>query len=367
MAADLLAWYDEAKRDLPWRRTRDPYAILVSELMLQQTQVKTVIPYFEKFMARFPDPDALAAAGEQELLKMWQGLGYYRRARHLQAAAREIRDTHGGKFPTDKPAIDALPGVGPYTAAAVASIALELPHACVDGNVYRVISRMVGIDDDIQLTATKKRIAAIAQERLDEQRPGDFNQAMMELGATVCTPRKPCCMTCPVNAFCTTHREGGNPEARPLKSKRVKPTRVDFESILIFGGGEMLLAHRKPRGLMAGMWELPTQDAADFNPWEELLDGQIQNLGRLEKPVVHRFTHLHASYRVTIYRCETKPRWRREPDAYQAFRWVGQQDFPGLPITRVLQKTLPELTVFLKGEQPCQAEPSTLPGMPNTH
>lgn len=360
---DLLAWYSASKRPLPWRQTKNPYAILVSELMLQQTQVKTVIPYYERFLKAFPSEAALAKADEAHLLKLWEGLGYYRRARHLQQAAQQICEQHDGVFPRDKKAIDQLKGVGPYTSAAVASIAFELPHACVDGNVIRVISRLAAMDDDVSKEAVKKEIATKAQTYLDEAHAGDFNQAMMELGATICSPKKPSCMACPVATHCQTNKRGDQPELRPFKSKRIQPSKIALESILLFSNQKLLLARRPDEGLMASMWELPTQDQTVFMPWEQILADEPQFLGRLPKPLVHRFTHLHATYHVSVFRSEQEIDWLKQPNAYSETRWIGLSDFSVLPITKVLHKLLPQLTEYLKGNQPCQRKPSVLPGM----
>lgn len=336
----LLAWYRAHRRDLPWRRTQDPYAIMVSELMLQQTQVKTVIPYFERFMKQFPTPQHLSEADDEALLNAWQGLGYYRRARHLREAASMIVEEHGGHFPTTKPGIDALKGVGAYTSAAIASIAFELPHACVDGNVIRVLSRLYALDDDVTLGATKKLLQRLADDLIDTASPGDFNQAMMELGATVCTPKKPSCMTCPVRDFCQTLNAGQDPLTRPNKPKKLKVQKKIYRSLLIACDGQLLLARRRDQGLMAGMWELPTQDGEAFEPWESLLDAQIEHVGKWQKPVVHKFTHIHASYFVDLYRTQKPIDWTKVPNAYSETRWMSAPHIVDVPITKVLAKVL---------------------------
>src|SRR5580700_932140 len=196
----LLAWYGKHKRDLPWRRTEDPYRIWISEIMLQQTRVAAVIPYYERFLALFPDVSALASAPEQDLLAAWAGLGYYSRARNLQKAARAIVEL--AQFPTDYAALRDLPGVGDYTAAAVASIAFGMPHAALDGNVLRVLSRVAAERGDIKSQVVRRRLGALADTLLDRRRPGEFNQAMMELGATVCLPKQPMCVRCPIQLHC---------------------------------------------------------------------------------------------------------------------------------------------------------------------
>jgi len=358
----LKAWYEGAKRSLPWRQTRDPYAILVSELMLQQTQVKTVIPYYHRFLERFPTASALADAPEEEVLKAWEGLGYYRRARHLQAAARMIVDRHGGRFPATKPEIDALKGVGAYTSAAVASIAFDLPHACVDGNVIRVISRLRGIDDDVGDTTTRKEITRLAEEMLLRASPGDYNQAMMELGATICTPRQPSCLACPVRGFCATIAEGVDPVTRPVKRKRVRVSEVDLACLFLIDGNRFMLCRRPDEGLMAGMWELPSQPLETMTDWPALLDGEVVEAGRLGKPVVHRFTHLLARYHPVIYRCTAPTDWRSPPKTYTATRWVDRDDLAVLPHTKVMKKMMPLLSDYLE-EARCPENASRLPGM----
>jgi A/G-specific adenine glycosylase len=338
----LIDWYREHRRDLPWRRTNDPYAIMVSELMLQQTQVKTVIPYFERFMSLFPTPQALSQASDETLLNAWQGLGYYRRARHLREAAAMIVELGG--FPTDKPGIDALKGVGAYTSAAIASIAFELPHACVDGNVIRVITRLLAIDDDVTTTKTKKAIQVAADRLLDPASPGDFNQAMMELGATVCSPKKPSCMTCPVKQHCASQRQGDDPTLRPFKTKKVKVQRRDFRSLLLASQGRILLARRPDQGLMAGMWELPTQFAESFESWPDQFTELPEHVTTMPKPVIHKFTHIHASYTVEIYRARELLTWQREPDAYAETAWFTPEQLHAIPITKVLGKVLAKVT-----------------------
>ncbi len=362
----LLDWYDGASRKLPWRMSRDPYAILVSEIMLQQTQVKTVIPYYHRFLEKFPTPHALAQAPEEDLLKMWQGLGYYRRARNLQIAAKQIVEEHNGIFPKEKANIDALKGVGAYTSAAVASIAFGEPWACVDGNVIRVISRMQACDDDVGLAKTKRYIQEQAQEQLSLSRPGDFNQAMMELGATVCTPRNPGCLTCGVNDFCQTFQSGEDPHTRPVKAKKAAASKVTFKSLFLYCGNRLLLARRPAKGLMAGMWELPAQHAQNYLPWDQLFNQAPTYQGEI-KPVVHKFTHLHATYEVSVYSHPSPLEWLKTPDGYAETRWVGQDDFKRLPITKVLTKLLPILTGFLKGESSCRKKHSGLPGMQTTN
>ena len=251
----LLAWYDRNKRDLPWRRTRDPWAIHVSEIMLQQTRVAAVLPYYERFMARYPSPRAFARAPQDDVLACWAGLGYYSRARNLQAAA--VRITQAGAYPRGHDAIRALPGVGAYTAAAIASIAFGEARAAVDGNVGRVLARATAEKGDLRSSATRSRLDSTAQALLDPRRPGDFSQAMMELGATVCLPRNPRCPECPVASWCEALALGLQNQL-PVKTSRPRPAVVVRRLLVIRRKGAVLLrrlAADSPR--LAGFWELP--------------------------------------------------------------------------------------------------------------
>src|ERR1700733_1026464 len=219
----LRKWYRKHKRDLPWRRTEDPYRIWISEIMLQQTRVAAVIPYYERFLALFPDASTLASAAEQELLAAWAGLGYYARARNLQKAARAIVEL--AQFPADYAALRGLPGVGDYTAAAVASIAFGMPHAVLDGNVLRVLSRLEAERGDIKSQVVRRRLGALAETLLDRKHPGEFNQALMELGATVCLPKQPSCGACPISPQCKGRQQGIENQlpisgVRPTASRR---------------------------------------------------------------------------------------------------------------------------------------------------
>ncbi len=253
----LLEWYDRAHRDLPWRRTQDPYAIWVSEIMLQQTRVATVIPYYERFLSVFPNPAALANAGEEQLLGAWAGLGYYSRVRNMQRAAQQMPE---GVFPRTWDEIRELPGVGEYTAAAVGSIAFGLPHAAVDGNVLRVLSRVTNEAGDIGSAVVRERLRATAEELLDRERPGAFNQAMMELGATVCVPKDPACLLCPVAASCEARKLGRQNEL-PVKLRRMTIHRKTRRVFVVRRGASVLLWRRTNRAeKLAGFWELPEEE-----------------------------------------------------------------------------------------------------------
>ncbi|WP_036584638.1 A/G-specific adenine glycosylase, partial [Paenibacillus darwinianus] len=256
----MLAWYRANKRQLPWRENRNPYRIWVSEIMLQQTRVDTVIPYFLRFIERFPTLQALAEAPEPEVLKCWEGLGYYSRARNLQAGAQQVVQLYDGIVPNDKAAVSGLKGVGPYTAGAILSIAFDRPEPAVDGNVMRVLSRYFLLEEDIAKPSTRAGIERLAASLIPDGAAGDFNQAIMELGALVCTPKSPGCLLCPVMAHCSGRAAGRETEL-PLKSK-AKPPRPELRlAALIEGSGEregqVLVRKRPDTGLLARMWELP--------------------------------------------------------------------------------------------------------------
>lgn len=310
---ELLVWYDRSKRDLPWRRHRDPYFIWVSEIMLQQTRVDTVIPYFHRFIERFPTIRDLAEAPQEDVVKMWEGLGYYSRARNLQAAAQQIVELHDGQMPSEREHVFALKGVGPYTAGAILSIAFNQPEPAVDGNVMRVLSRYFLIEDDIAKPKTRIGMEKIIPGLIPEGRASDFNQALMELGALICTPKSPHCLICPVMEHCRGRIEGMEREL-PIKTKAKKPRPEQRLAILLEGAGEnegRVLVRRRPKtGLLASMWEIPHVAAAgedlgvDVAQLEELLEdrGLVWSPMTAYMTAEHTFSHIHWTMRVLIAR-----------------------------------------------------------------
>jgi A/G-specific adenine glycosylase len=322
----LLRWYDAYRRDLPWRRTRDPYRIWLSEIMLQQTRVAAVLEHYRIFLERFHSVEALAAAAEADVLAAWSGLGYYRRARMLRRCAQQIVEQYGGSFPRKSEALIALPGIGRYTAAAIASIAFAEPVAVVDGNVERAVQRLIG------KTLTTRQTWQHAQEFLARSRPGDFNQAMMELGATVCVPREPRCMVCPVRKWCATRGEVSRAEAPLRQQKKEIWCALEYRGGDGNGGGNgkvRLLQRPRKASLMPGMWELPLSSAPP----------------RRLKAAAHWRTFRHSititDYTVHVFR-NTLLGNAGLPYASpnEKGKWIDREHIPRLPITGLTRKIL---------------------------
>ncbi|QWU18195.1 A/G-specific adenine glycosylase [Paenibacillus sophorae] len=316
----LLEWYHGQKRDLPWRRSRDPYHIWVSEIMLQQTRVDTVIPYFNRFIGKFPTIESLADAPEEEVLKCWEGLGYYSRARNLQHAARQVKESYGGKVPDDREAVFELKGVGPYTAGAILSIAFNQPEPAVDGNVMRVLSRFFLIEDDIAKAKTRVKMEVLAKELIPSGEASHFNQALMEHGALVCTPKSPHCLVCPVMERCAG-RLAGRETSLPVKTKAKPPRPETRLAALVEGRGEhagrVLIRQRPSSGLLARMWELPHWPAPEVLGAGAARPGDAAAMDRLRRSLAeagiaarpeehfmaaeHTFSHIH--WTLQVYRC----------------------------------------------------------------
>jgi A/G-specific adenine glycosylase len=314
----LLLWYRKHKRDLPWRHTADPYRIWISEIMLQQTRVAAVIPYYERFLALFPDAAALASAPEQELLAAWAGLGYYSRARNLQKAARAILELPS--FPSDYATLRALPGVGDYTASAVASIAFGMPHAVLDGNVLRVLSRMVAERGNIKSQVVRGALRAIAETWLDRKRPGEFNQALMELGATVCLPKQPLCGDCPVRLHCQARLQGLENQL-PLRGARPIASRREQHLLVIEKAGKILLWQRPADSRrLAGFWELPGREQVPSATVHSELAG-------------FRHTIVNTTYLVQVYRAAIQTR----PEGLQ---WLAKSRLEDIPLSTIAKKAL---------------------------
>ena len=346
---DLLEWYDDHKRQMPWRETDDPYAIWVSEIMLQQTRVDTVRAYYRRFLEAFPTVEDLAAADRDEVLKLWEGLGYYSRARYLHEAAAQVVEEHDGQVPETMDAIRDLKGIGPYTAAAVLSIAYQKPHAVLDGNVARLLTRIYAVDADSTSSTTKRHLRRLANELLNRERPADFNQAMMELGSTVCTPTSPDCDACPVSTVCRAHAEGDE-ERYPITPDAKPVPHYDIAVALIFDDDGRLLIQRRPdEGQLAGLWEFPggkyEEDADDS--MEAACRREIrEELGvdiDIEEPF-YTLKHAYTHFKITLhaFRCritDGAPTARED----QPMTWVTLDELEDYAFPRANGKLIEEL------------------------
>lgn len=320
MVPPLLDWYGRNARSLPWRDRPEPYRVWVSEIMLQQTRVEAVKPYFARFMEELPGVASLAAAPEQQLMKLWEGLGYYSRARNLQKAAQVLVEQYGGELPADYEELLRLPGIGPYTAGAVASIAFQIPAPAVDGNVLRVVMRLTASRDNISEPAVKRAVEEQVREVIPRDRPGDFNQAMMELGATVCGPGgEPRCLVCPLAALCEGNRLGIAREL-PVKAKK-KARRIEEKTVfLLVHNGELAIRRREDSGLLAGLWELPSAEGrlSPEGAGEVLQDWGIRPLALKPLPAAkHIFTHVE--WHMTGY-------WVKLEEKPDGFTWAGRNE-----------------------------------------
>jgi len=345
----LVDWFDRNARDLPWRRTRDPYAIWVSEVMLQQTQVQTVIAYWNRWMERLPGVHALAAAPTDEVLKLWEGLGYYSRARNLQDAARRMVTELGGVFPSEVSALRALPGIGPYTAGAIASIAFDLPEPLLDGNVMRVLTRLFAIEGDPKSRIVNRHLwdlggrlvrTAHRSDGLGQARCSRLNQALMELGATVCTPgRNPDCAACPVSSGCRARRLG-EPGRFPQLPPRVPPTPRYFATGILEHGGRFLLRLREEPGVNHGFWEFPSwETGADEAPGPVLSRHLGVQPGAWEAlpDLRHAITRYRITQRVLLARLDQPPGGVTDGST-GTWLWAGPAELEALPLTSAHRK-----------------------------
>ena len=340
----LLQWYQGHRRALPWRENRDPYRIWISEMILQQTRIDQGLPYFERFIAAFPNVEALAAAPLDDVLKVWEGLGYYARARNLHRAARMIVEEHNGRIPDTMEEISKLPGIGPYTAAAVLSIAYNRDHPVVDGNVIRVLCRLCKIREDPRNTATKRELLRIAEHLLPEGKASDFNQAMMELGSLVCTPRNPQCPECPVGEFCRA-RHLEDPSILPVKIRKPKRPHYDVTAGIIRGqDGRILLAQRPASGLLGGLWEFPGGKQESDESLEECLKRELREELRIEVRVDERLPsvkHAYSHFAITLHGFACT-HLSGEPQAIDCadWRWIRPEELTNFALPRADRKLL---------------------------
>jgi len=328
----VLDWFDRyGRKDLPWQHNPTPYRVWVSEIMLQQTQVATVIPYFERFMAQFPELSNLAAASEDEVLAQWAGLGYYSRGRNLLKAAQVIASDFGGAMPLDQEALEALPGIGRSTAGAIRALAAGQRGIILDGNVKRVLARYAAVEGWPGKNAVSKELWRMAEQYTPSERVASYTQAMMDLGATLCTRTKPVCSSCPLVSTCRAHAEGA-PTAYPgSKPRKPIPERSVYMLILENDQQEMLLEKRAPQGIWGGLWSLPEAESVSAAEGlaERMSDGEIESLGRLE-PLLHRFTHFQLNIHPLRFKTKNPAK-----AVMEAERWVwykaGSTTLGGLP------------------------------------
>lgn len=342
LATQLVRWFKKSARDLPWRRTRDPYAIWLSEVMLQQTRVETVIPYYERFLAQFPTVQDLARANIDSVLALWSGLGYYRRARELHRCANEIVDKHGGVFPSTVEGLRSLRGIGPYTAGAIASIAFDKPVPLVDGNVARVLSRLFIIEQDMKSTAGMKEAWATAEKIVPRDEPGAFNQALMELGATVCIPSNPGCLVCPVRDLCLARAAGRERDLPIMSAKKASP-KVPMVAAVLEHEGKILFARRKEGGLFGGLWEPPMVPAESIKDARTALYGagievnvDLEEVGRVGHVLTHR------EFTVVVCRGQGTPLailGAPTTDPYEKLAWLPREP-TGIGISTLAKKIL---------------------------
>ncbi len=332
----LLIWYDQHARELPWRENRNPYRVWVSEIMLQQTQVVTVVPYFQRFMEKFPDVAKLASSQLEEVYKIWQGLGYYSRARHLHQAAKQIVNKFSNQLPDNFPDLLSLPGIGRYTAGAILSIAYDQPTAILDGNVIRVLCRLFQIEEEPASSQVRNRLWGISEELVCRERPGDFNQALMELGAMVCTPKQPGCQECPLQSICRA-KKSNNQGRLPVKRVKTKVPHYTIGIGVIQKGNRVLIGQRLPDGLLGGLWEFPGgKQEAEESIEQTIVRECNEEMGIEIKPTEYLMTvkHAYSHFRVTliVWICR-HIKGRARPLGCQQCRWIalgqlGEYPFP---------------------------------------
>jgi A/G-specific adenine glycosylase len=344
----LLAWYDRKARPLPWRETRDPYRIWVSEIMLQQTQVKTVEAYYTRFIGRFPDLEALAQAAPDEVMKGWEGLGYYGRARHLHRAAQDVVAHFNGRVPDTLEGLLSLPGIGRYTAGAILSIAFGKREAVLDGNVIRVLARLLRVTDDVRQASTQKELWQLAEGLLPRRRLRDYNQALMELGALTCRVRNPACPDCPVSKLCEANRLSLQDEL-PVKSPRKPVPHYEVTAAVIRRGNKLLITRRPPKGLLGGLWEFPGGKQEPGETLEVCLKREIREelgiaieVGRLLVSVEHAYTH----FRITLHAFECRSRGGRiRLIGIDDYRWILTRELDAFALPAADRK----IVALLKG------------------
>lgn len=338
----LLNWYDQNPAQMPWRGSRDPYCIWLSEVMLQQTRVATVESYYRRFLERYPAVEALAAAPIDDVLKLWEGLGYYARARNLHRLARQIVNDHAGRFPASAKALQQLPGIGRYTAAAIASIAFDQTVAVLDGNVIRVLSRLIDLPEEISQMRVEQQLWTLAESLLPAERPGDYNQALMDLGRTICTPREPDCRHCPVQSFCQAFAQGTQ-SLRPVKKQKSPlPNVRAAAAILRDAKDRILLVQRPAEGLLGGLWALPGGRCEAEETYTDCLHRSLKQMLGIEIRVAEEMaateqTFTHFRLRLRAFACELLA---GTPTGETRSAWAAAEELPRYSLGKADRKIM---------------------------
>jgi A/G-specific adenine glycosylase len=339
LASRLLSWYARHARRLPWRNHPDPYVVWVSEIMLQQTRVETVIPYFERWLKRFPDIQTLAAADQQDVLNLWEGLGYYSRARNLHKAAQIVVNNHAGQLPQEPGELQALPGIGRYTAGAIASLAFGKDTAALDGNIRRVLARVFNLEIPARSPEGERQLWALAEEHLPPGRAGDYNQALMDLGAVICTVRSPDCPNCPLHELCAAYALELQ-EQRPVRKPAAQTPHYTVTAAVLRADGRVLIARRPEDGLLGGMWEFPGGKCLPGETLPACLQREIQEELAAEilvGPEIGAYQHAFTHFRITLhaFECRLRNGSRLSPQEHSAVRWVRPAELQDFPMGKV--------------------------------
>ncbi|MBN1231103.1 MAG: A/G-specific adenine glycosylase [Anaerolineales bacterium] len=337
-STDLIHWYQKNHRTLPWRESPSPYHVWVSEIMLQQTRVDTVINYYHRWLQRFPNLKSLAQADQQDVLTLWEGLGYYSRARNLHKAARIVLSEYGGELPLDIQKLRQLPGIGRYTAGAIASLAFGLPEPIVDGNIKRVFSRLFNLDFPVDTTTGEKQIWALAEEHIPLENISDYNQGLMELGALVCLPRDPSCEHCPLSAYCDAYHLGVE-EARPVQTSKSAIPHYDVVAAVILKEGNVLVAQRPQHGMLAGLWEFPGGKLKEGEDDKTALVREIKEELQAEISIgekIGKYKHAYTHFKVTLtaYWCTLESE-KITPTEAPEIQWLSPDELASLPMGKI--------------------------------
>ncbi len=348
MQAALIAWYEKNHRDLPWRKNKNPYFTWISEVMLQQTRVETVIPYFLKFIQRFPDVQALAESDEEEILKTWEGLGYYSRAIYLHRGAKMIMNQYGGKIPERLIELKKIPGIGSYTAGAILSIAYDQPVPAVDGNVMRVFSRIFEIPDDITQMQTRKKMETLGQSVISQKNPSHFNQGLMDLGALICTPNSPKCDICPLQCLCSAYKSGKQ-QKLPVKGKKKAIKEIKMEVGIVQAGDKILLTKRPAEGILANLWALPIKERqTDLQEGQSILSEVEENYGikimDCQFLFMKKHVFTHQKWLMNVYQLKSSEQVRVD---YPEMDWATWNEIEQYPCPAAFLKVIREAQKIL--------------------